>query len=311
MHPTNARFILDICQNPDDDGPRLKYAEFLEASTWVMCKDRGKFIRAQCELARLQKRGPRREHLIKQQKQLLRQWGKHWLKWELPEEILPLLDKASYWVPQRPGTISLGPYERGFIDRATIGWGNRVVTKSLAALLEAIPLRTLSYSGGTRGFGAAFTNTARVASLHSIILRGDAQFATLPRFNTKDFGPLWRCPHLVNLTSLVVDSYDLGDEGIQPLARAQHLRSLQFLRLTGVMVGDKAVSALVRFPHLGHLRMLDLGFNRITAAGARMLAGAAGLETIHRLNLKNNERLEKDKEAVRALRTRFGPRLII
>src|SRR5258708_3830966 len=41
-----------VCERPEDDTPRLRYAEFLEATGDPDDALRGEFIRVQCELAR-------------------------------------------------------------------------------------------------------------------------------------------------------------------------------------------------------------------------------------------------------------------
>jgi uncharacterized protein (TIGR02996 family) len=70
-------FLADIIANPDDDAPRLVYADFLE--------DRGEperaaFIRVQCELARDGLRpDTRREDLEAKERELLRRHERDWL----------------------------------------------------------------------------------------------------------------------------------------------------------------------------------------------------------------------------------------
>jgi uncharacterized protein (TIGR02996 family) len=49
----HAPFLHAICARPEDDGPRLLFADFLrENGEW----DRAEFIEVQCELARMEKR---------------------------------------------------------------------------------------------------------------------------------------------------------------------------------------------------------------------------------------------------------------
>jgi uncharacterized protein (TIGR02996 family) len=59
-------FLADIVENPDDDGVRLIYADWLEDHGQP---ERAEFIRVQCELARLTEDGPRRQELEARERQ--------------------------------------------------------------------------------------------------------------------------------------------------------------------------------------------------------------------------------------------------
>ncbi len=63
-----AAFLRAIADNPDDDLPRLVYADWLDEHGEP---ERAEFIRVQCELARLPQDDPRRNDAIERQQQLL------------------------------------------------------------------------------------------------------------------------------------------------------------------------------------------------------------------------------------------------
>jgi uncharacterized protein (TIGR02996 family) len=69
-----AAFLAAIHDHPDNDGPRLRFANRLEEQG----DPRGEFIRVQCALARLDEDDPRREELERREEQLLRQHGEAW-----------------------------------------------------------------------------------------------------------------------------------------------------------------------------------------------------------------------------------------
>ncbi|MCC6418429.1 MAG: TIGR02996 domain-containing protein [Gemmataceae bacterium] len=71
----NQALLQGIFAAPDDDGPRLIYADWLEENGWPgwAC-----LIRVQCELARLPGRDPRRPALEAREAELLRDHGEAW-----------------------------------------------------------------------------------------------------------------------------------------------------------------------------------------------------------------------------------------
>ncbi|MEK6237946.1 MAG: TIGR02996 domain-containing protein [Planctomycetales bacterium] len=96
-------FLNEIIENPDDDAPRLVFADWLEERGDL----RADFIRAQCELAKLPDH-ERRPDLEAREQQLLFRHGKQWAK--------PLRKRIKKWT-----------FRRGLIDEVTV---------SAAAFLE-------------------------------------------------------------------------------------------------------------------------------------------------------------------------------
>src|SRR5690242_16278731 len=87
-----AAFLRAIAANPDDDLPRLVYADWLDEHGEP---ERAEFIRVQCELARLPKGDPRRPELTARQDAL---WAAH----------------SKAWYPPPARGFSFGQFERGF-----------------------------------------------------------------------------------------------------------------------------------------------------------------------------------------------------
>jgi uncharacterized protein (TIGR02996 family) len=83
-----------IIAEPDDDTPRLVYADWLEDHSQP---ERAEFIRLQCQLARMPANDPRRRELEEREGQLLDAHGESW-RATLPE-----------WV-------FLGSFRRGFLE---------------------------------------------------------------------------------------------------------------------------------------------------------------------------------------------------
>jgi uncharacterized protein (TIGR02996 family) len=65
-----------ILENPDEDAPRLIYADWLEEHGQ---RDRAQFIRVQCRLAQLPEDDPHRPDLEAREQELLDAHGDEWL----------------------------------------------------------------------------------------------------------------------------------------------------------------------------------------------------------------------------------------
>lgn len=97
---TDAEFIETIRAHPDDDAPRLIYADWLEERD----EPRGEFIRVQIQLAGTGKDPPARWDLEQRQHRLLHQYGWQW--------VYKPFDPHPYY--QKPVFV------RGFVEAAEI-----------------------------------------------------------------------------------------------------------------------------------------------------------------------------------------------
>src|SRR5262245_11077458 len=98
----HAGFMDDICANPDDDTPRLVYADWLEQNGHT---ERAEFIRMQIAAYRLPKGDPTRRGMEERASELLsRNRGK--------------------WFEEPAWTRC--EYERGFPSRLTVGYSRLI-----------------------------------------------------------------------------------------------------------------------------------------------------------------------------------------
>jgi uncharacterized protein (TIGR02996 family) len=67
--PVEAAFLRDILAHPEDDTPRLVFADWLEEHG---APERAEFIRLQCQLARMSEGDPDRGRLLDRESELLR-----------------------------------------------------------------------------------------------------------------------------------------------------------------------------------------------------------------------------------------------
>jgi uncharacterized protein (TIGR02996 family) len=276
--------LRDILENPDDDAPRLLYADWLD----VRGNPRGEFIRVQCDLARMQNDDPRRARVVRREKALLRKHKKGWLE--------PLRGFAKWPVTFRRGFVEdIKCSLKQFLDWAE--WLFRLTAvrhvwlnkggshvQALAELpclayLSALHLRENGLGDAAVGILAAslFVNNLTGLDLYGNGI-GDAGAVALAA-----------SPHFVTLTTLDLSSNRaLGDLGVTALARSRSLSNLLRLSLGYCVVGDAGAQALASSSYLTRLTTLDLSLNAVGNAGARALAASPNLANLTVLHLGMN-----------------------
>jgi uncharacterized protein (TIGR02996 family) len=113
----NEAFMRAIIKEPDDDAPRLAYADWLKKSG---DSDRADFIRIRCALDKMSAQAPEKPALLAREKELLEEHG-----WDWAEE---LGIKISEWV-----------YCRGFIERVQMCL--ETSAEEIVAILNVSPIR--------------------------------------------------------------------------------------------------------------------------------------------------------------------------
>jgi uncharacterized protein (TIGR02996 family) len=247
-----------VVERPDDDAPRLAYAEWCQQNGRA---DRARFIRVQCQLAGLTRPDARRAALESEQRTLLSRNEEAWLAGR----------------PQKQG-LRWG-FLRGFPE-----W---VLVNSVTALEACAddvfrhPVRRLSFEQ-VRSVGRLATCAAleQVAELDLGNCRIDADGLAL----------VLASPHLGELTWLDLRGCPgLGPAGARLLAGCAKLRQLRFLGLDRCQIGPAGLEALVRSPHLQALTELALVGNGLTPDGLACLADAACWPGLRSLTLKENQ----------------------
>jgi len=234
-----AAFLEAILADPDDDSPRLIYADWLDE-----CgdSDRAEFIRVQCALHGAPADDPRRP------------------VW-LDRETLLLAEHEAAWLGPWRGLFYLWAFHRGFLEEITLK--AQTFLDAAGPLFRAAPVRLvrLLKAAGVIDRLADCPQLGRVAALHLTGNGiGDAGAAALAA-----------SPHLAGLTTLRLGSNNIGDYGAELLAASPHLAGLRALNLSHNDIGDDGARALVASPHLAGLTTLHLGGNRISPAGLRAL----------------------------------------
>jgi uncharacterized protein (TIGR02996 family) len=218
-------FLHAIIEAPDDDSPRLVYADWLEDNGDPA---RAEFIRVQCRLAALDEDDPERLALQAREYDLL---ADHWGAW-----AAPLIGRVRRW-----------QFRRGFVEQIKAEPGQFL--KEAKRLLDFAPIRELNIK-----YPTADEVRALAASKH---LRRIVQL-NLDHAKLGDAGAavLADSPNLGGLTHLSLRFTDLETTGLCTLASSPRLRGLRALDATANDVKRGAFEAFIaacRLPQLERL----------------------------------------------------------
>jgi uncharacterized protein (TIGR02996 family) len=287
-------FLRAIVDDPDDDTPRLIYADWLEERG----DPQGEFIRVQVELYH-RRRGSGRESTAHTgvpievlQTRAAELYLRHRAEWERPLTDL--------------GVLSI-TWERGFPFHVKLSAGHFVVNGELLTTLA--PITSATITNLPEPSSAAFAACPQLKKLTHLelclgpvisdaVVRHLAASPNIDRLVHLDLAGtflsdvgvrhLATSPHLANLTHLDLLGNDIGVEGIRHFAASTNLARLTHLSLGGNDIGNEGVRHLAASRHLTQLRYLNLGFNNIGNAGAQALAVSPNLAKLAYLSLSGN-----------------------
>jgi uncharacterized protein (TIGR02996 family) len=261
MTPDDA-FLQAILEQPEDDGPRLMYADWLEERD----NPRGEFIRAQCELARASEDDPRRAYWQSVERELL---GRHRAEW-----LGPLHSLAYCW-----------EFRRGFADGVAVEASAFLLHASL--FFSRTPLRLVRLVRAASHIRALAASPAlgRLGALHL------TNTSTSYGIGDEGVKQLVASRHLGSLTTLRLSGNDVGDDGALALAESPYVGSLTTLTLTRNHISDVGAAFLASSPHLARLTTLDLEDNLLSPHGV------AKLRALRRLNRQDALELDDSGSA--------------
>lgn len=260
-------FLQRIRAYPDDDVPRLIFADWLdERAAELPPRDRAEaharaeFIRLQIALARTPEDDRRRPALLVAEREHLDAYRESWA------------------APFR-GVASGLEFRRGFVEEVKIA--ARQYLRHAADLFAAGPIRHMHLLdvGG---------------HLHAVMQsRFLSRLAALTVYAQHAGEPLARAaarsPHLSGLRALFLGRNRFTDDAAELLAGSPHLAALEELDLTENELTETGARALAASPHLGKLRRLELPHNQLGPAGAEAVAGSERLASLDRLGLAGND----------------------
>jgi uncharacterized protein (TIGR02996 family) len=252
---TESAFLADILEHPDDDTPRLIYADWLDDNGQPK---RAQFIRVQVEAERWPEWSIRRKKLMDRSLHLLTGFGRDW-----DSEARQLVVKRRY--------------RRGLIERVEMTLASWL--RNWPRLYSLAPVRVVrmnAEAADIRNVGHA----VYLSQFHTL----DLTCNTLPQWRMRELGDL---PALARLAGLNLSSLAVGTPALVPLTESPHLSGLRSLQLRDNHLSANPVPALPPASQ-AHLTALDLGGNYLRPAGTEALARSGWLRNLISLDLSNN-----------------------
>jgi uncharacterized protein (TIGR02996 family) len=326
-------FLRDIFQTPDDDTPRLIFADWLDDHGDESGRARAELIRIQCAQARAGEDDEARPALRQRERCLLARHQGLWLG--------PLAQRLEDW-----------EFRRGFLEVVTLP--AKAFLEDAAGLFCQAPVRALNLGQvlmDDAGDVAALARSPQLARLASLILRCDTRPYARGGRSLPDIAGLLASGHLSGLQWLEVHGADpaavvaaAGNPalaglrsltvhsggGLAAVAGSPHFTALSRLYLYSLLplgdgtpaeagalfgsrllsrleelewsfagLGEEGVRALLGGP-MSRLRRLRLCSVGLGAEGARSLAGVAGLAGLEWLDLGGNHIRGAGAEALAA-----------
>ncbi len=267
-------FIRAIRETPEDDVPRLIYADWLEERGQ---SDRAEFIRIQCRLASSVEEGQEQSALLKRAEELLR---RHWNEWVGPLRAIvgPWRDRyGEHWIGQEYHPDALHRFQRGFVD--TLALDAEDFLRHVEHLKLLVPLRELRLFRAAGRCGLL----AREPLLNGLTVLSFMDY--YDAFLTAvDAAELAKSPYLHSLSALYLGRNSLGDDGVEALVRAPWLTHVAVLDLSDNGLSDRALQALAESPHVTNLRKLFLQKNYFSSAGIDVLRSSPNLRFLKDLD---------------------------
>jgi uncharacterized protein (TIGR02996 family) len=260
-------FLQDILAHPDEDAPRLIYADWLDEHN----RPRGEFIRVQCALARLSDEDPHRWPLEQREQELLREHEAEWLS------------------PSMGQTRCV--FRRGFVEEAALFL--RDYPDVAEALFEQSPIRHICLL--ERYFPSSVAQSER--DWLGIGLRHVAHSPYLARLkgltlefalNGDDVQCLSESPYLDHLTDLKLGIRDLEADALAAWEKVILRPTLRSLDLSGNPLSSSCLRVLARTSRLANLRRLNLACTSLTIGDLSLLAHTSSLTGLTELNLNGN-----------------------
>jgi uncharacterized protein (TIGR02996 family) len=241
MHP--ERFFERIVEHPQEDGPRLEYADWLDSQSDPL----GELIRVQCRLARL----PADHASV--------------LDLETRERRL-LAEHEDEWTGDLADMVDWATFRRGFIEE--VGMSTEQFLANACALFQRAPIQE-AHLGDLRDHMEALASCAYLQRLSYLDLSNNP---------VRDHGVilLSDCRHLAHLYGLNLSSACIGDGGLKALSVSAHLAELRELYLDDNRISNNGIRAFTRSPLADRLQALHLRFNTIGPDGANLLLRRLG-----------------------------------
>lgn len=229
---TSRQYLEAIANDPDNDAPRLAYADWLTDRKDSL----GEFIRIQLQLGQMAPADPARAKLQRRERSLLGANRKKWV------EALPAWARSQHT-----------EFYRGF-PRVWAKVGDWL--KGGEKLAATFPVDNVKLAGGDEG------SIRKLASAPSLLAVRWLDVSYLPLAGIPG-ALLCASPHLKYLTRFYLWQTGLDPDGGRALADSPHLGSLRKLILDETHIGPAGAAAVFQSRHLRSLVDLDIGSCRL------------------------------------------------
>ncbi len=267
MNGDREAFIREIVANPDDELPRLIYADWLED----MGDPQGEFIRLQC--ARWQ--GESSSELLGREAELLK-------------------NHRQEWIAQLGSGVQWYEFERGLVSDALIS--GRSLLQNDGLLLTRAPLKSLGTSITGHDQVRLLADTPSLRHLRRLRI-GDGPLGD------EGIAMLLASPHFPRLEELAIPRCQLRRSGLRQLLAAPQLCELKRLVLTGNAIGDAGAWLIASASSLSKLEVLIMDECDIDVEGAHALIETSRLKSLRDVRFGF---LSANSELRARLRARFG-----
>ncbi len=296
------RAIADL---PEEDTPRLAYADYLDELGGEANIARAEFIRIQVMLYRLVVETPEAKAARSRASELLERYR---LKWGFP--------------PKSTQGHSSCTIRRGFVDEWVLTLDQKKTeVKRFISYITRFPIMRLKIADNA-GYllkGGATLNPSALAALKLLDVPALQKIKHLEinsqTWTDEGIRDLLSLEYFPSLTSLALISIPITSSAVTAIAHLSKFVSLRSLRIsfTGMFsatrrvdrgVLDSCAEILATSPILGELRELSLRATGIGTRGAMALAASPTLTKLEQLILTENPEIgDLGREA---LRQRFG-----
>lgn len=244
-----AEFVASVVANPDDDLPRLIYADWLDDHGAA----RGKFIRQQVRHSRGEKLN------LHEQNELAHAERTHGRKWA---------GKLAEWA------FVIG-YERGFPESLVLSAS--VFYEKASEIFRIAPIRQVTLIGA-RGMLRYLVQMPYLERLTALHLTGCG-------LGDSETEKLADCRYLGNLQTLRLGGNGLTSAGIVALSTSRRLKQLRRLDVPDNEIGDWGARILAESPNLTQLESIDLSRNDLTETGITFVRNSVALTQLRQLKV--------------------------
>ncbi|MBY0457171.1 MAG: TIGR02996 domain-containing protein [Gemmataceae bacterium] len=225
-NPEEVALVRAIVAAPDEDTPRLAYADWLDEHDRPA---RARLIRIQCDLARLQ---AEEQELIE----------RHGQEWGGPLFALG----ADDW-----------KFHRGFPEEVTMRVDDYLTEQS--RLNDLTPLTRLHFRGGTDDDLRQLAALPAAARIRTLEVGLDVVHPNPLECGIEGVRALAASPHLAGLRQLRLHSHNLDANAVEVIAGVPAFANLTHLALTNPALRATPVENLVQLSRLSRLAELQLG----------------------------------------------------